>query len=183
MARSGLYITRAGMWDVPADFRCRKTEYAKYLYIDAAYDQQQRMGQLYWAIRNGETVGYVMLAMGYVDKERQADLGIDTYGHIPALVITRLATDERYERQGIGSRMASYAIDIAGSMAMAVGCRLVFANSDPDAVGFYEKMGFARFASTPASDPGGPRRGSRGSADGGANGEGLVPMYLDLGLR
>lgn len=181
MARSGLYITRAGMWDVPADFRCRKTEYAKYLYIDAAYDQQQRMGQLYWAIRNGEIVGYVMLAMGYVDKERQADLGIDTYGHIPALVITRLATDERYERQGIGRHMASYAIDIAGSMALGIGCRLVFANSDPDAVGFYEKMGFARFASTPASDPGGPRRGSRGSADGGANGEGLVPMYLDLG--
>ena len=116
VARSGLYMIRVGIWDAPAGFRCRKIEYAKYLDINAAHDQQQRMGQMYWAIRNGETVGYIMLAMGHADEERQVDLGVNTYGHLPALVITRLATDERYERQGIGRHVASHAIDIAGSM-------------------------------------------------------------------
>lgn len=184
MARSGLDVSRAGLWDVPADFRSQNLAFTKYLYIDAAYDQQQRMGQLYWATRNGAIVGYMMLAMGHADKGRQADLNIDTYGHIPALVIARLATDERHERQGIASYMTTYAIGVAGRMAFDTGCRLVLANSVPDAVGFYEKMGFSRFTSEPASDPGEPLHGPRRGADVAADVEdGLVPMYFDLGPR
>jgi len=45
---------------------------------------------MYRAVREGEVVGYMMLAMGHVGKERQADPGIDTYWPVPALVIARL---------------------------------------------------------------------------------------------
>lgn len=141
MVSSGLDMVKAGLWEVPADFRCRKPEFAEYLDVDAAYDQQQRMGQMYWAIRNGEILGYMMLALGHAVEERQADLGIDTYGNLPALVITRLATDERHERQGIGRQMTSHAIEIAGRMALDAGCRIILANPDRDAAGFYKKNG------------------------------------------
>ena len=180
MADSGLDIVKAGMWEVPEDFKCRKPEFAEYLDVDASYDQQHGMGRMYWAVREGKVVGYMMLALGHMGKERQADLGIDTYGPIPALVIARLATDERHERSGIGRRMTSYAVDLAGRMARDAGCRLVLADSDPDAVGFYEKMGFARFAARQPSGHGGavPEPCS------GAGGEGgLVPMYFDMGPR
>ena len=135
---------------------------------------------MYWAIREGEVVGYMMLALGHVGKERQADLGIDTYGPVPALVISRLATDERHERNGTGGQMTSYAIGLAGRMALDAGCRLVLADSDRDAVGFYEKMGFVRFAERPSSGQGGAVPDPRSSADGEG---GLVPMYLNLKPR
>ena len=177
-------IVKASMWEVPGDFRCRKPEFAEYLNVAAPYDQQQRMGQMYWAVREGEVVGYMMLAMGHVGEERQADLGIDTYGPVPALVIARLATDERHERSGIGRRMASYAVGLAGRMALDAGCRLVLADSDRDAVGFYERMGFARFFERPSSGRGEAAPEPSGRADGGADGEGgLVPMYFDIKPR
>ena len=172
------------MWDVPDDFRCRKPEFTEYLGINAAYDQKQKMGQMYWATHEEKTVGYMMLALGHAIKDRQMDLGIDTYGHIPALVIVRLATDERYERRGVGRYMTSYAIDIATKMSLDAGCRVVLANSAPDAVEFYEKVGFRRFMITPSASPG---RLGRASSHTGAGVdvevEGLVQMYLDMGVR
>ena len=168
------------MWEVPDDFKCRKTEFAECLDVAALYDQQQWMGRMYWAVREGNVVGYMMLAMGHIGKERQANLGIDTYGPVPALVIARLATDERHERSGIGRRMTYYAVNLAGRMAPDVGCSLVLADSDRDAVGFYTKMGFVRFAARPSSGHGGTATESRNRADGEG---GLVPMYLDLKPR
>ncbi len=177
-------MVKAGLWEVPADFRCRKSEFAEYLDANTAYDQQQRMGQMYWAIRNGEILGYMMLALGHAVEERQADLGIDTYGHLPALLITRLATDERHDRQGIGRQMTAHAIEIVGRMALDAGCRIILANSDHDAVGFYEKMGFARFPSELDSGLDRPLREAEGRTETeGHREEGLVPMYLDLGIR
>lgn len=138
---------------------------------------------MYWAVHDDNIVGYIMLAMGSAGEERQADLGIDTYGHIPALAIARLATDERYERRGIGRYMTSYAIKFARRMAMDVGCRVVLANSVPDAVEFYEKMGFAKFPNWTSSlhrrlqhDP------SDHSDTEACEGNGLVMMYLDMGM-
>ena len=129
-------------------------------------------------------VGYIMLAMGRVGRERQADLGIDAYGQMPALVITRLAVDERHERNGVGRYMATHAVDLAGKTSFDLGCRVVLADSEPDAVGFYEKMGYARLRTGTPLRAGGlgripppAQRGARGEREGGA----LATMYADLG--
>ena len=122
------------------------------------------------------------LAMGSASRERQVDLGIDTYGRIPALAITQLATDERYERQGVGRYMVSYATRLARTMAGDIGCRIVSANAEPDAVGFYAAMGFNRCtveqALNPSEAPGSPKK-SPGTA--GDDEVEYVPMYLDMG--
>ena len=181
MAGGGIDIVKAGMWEVPDGFKCGKPEFAECLDVAASYDQRRRMGRMYWAVREGEVVGYMMLAMGHVGKERQADPGIGTYGPVPALVIARLATDKRHERNGTGRRMAYHAVDLAGRMARDAGCRLVLADSDLDAVGFYEKMGLVRFAARTSSGHVGTAPESRSGADIGAGGEGgMVPMYLNL---
>ena len=182
MGYSGLEIVKADYTLAPSEFKCQKPEFAEYLSIDSIYDRQEKMGRMYWAIHNGKIVGYMMLAMGHVVKERQADLGIDTYGHVPALVIARLATDERHERQGVGKHMISYAISLAGKMALDVGCRVVLANSDPDAVGFYERMGFMRLpASPPPSGSGDPCSDAHAQQNTRDGENGLVPMYVDMG--
>lgn len=110
-------------------------------------------------------------------------MGIDTHGPIPAPVITRLATDERYERRGIGRYVVSYAVRLARIMAMDAGCRIVLANSEPDAAGFYEAVGFARFGNDRACDPGPIRHGpvEETGADGRRDAE-YVSMYIDMGL-
>ena len=107
-----ILIEKAG-WQMPADFRCRKPEFAEYLGASAAYDQQQRMGQLYWAIHDGRVVGYMMLAMDSAGKEAQSLLGIDSYGNIPALLVVSLATDKRHERRGVATCLMSHATKIA----------------------------------------------------------------------
>ena len=177
---SELKVSKAIDWYVPTDFRCRVAEFTRYLDADATYDRQQRMGRMYWAWYKGKVVGYMMLAMGHVGKEGQSDLGIDTYGMIPALTIARLATDERHERHGVGNRMIQHAINIAYKLALDAGCRVVLANSEPDAVGFYEKTGFVRFTNRSLFYPDNPSRdpsARRGKSDGDRQ---LIPMYVDM---
>lgn len=183
MTLAGLKIIRPGTGDVPGDFRCKKHEFAEYLNASAAYDQRQRMGRMHWAVCGNKVVGYTVLALGSMDKGRQVDLGIDTYGPIPALLIARLATDERYERQGVGRYLISHAYRFATKMAENVGCRIVLANSEPDVVGFYEATGFTRFSDIQAPGHGASRLASVGRSD--AAGEGdheYIPMYIDVGL-
>lgn len=152
-------IKMAG-WQMPADFKCRKPRFAEYLVASAAYDQQQRMGQVYWAIHDGRIVGYMVLAMDSLGKEAQPLLGIDTFGNVPALLIASLATDKRHERRGVATCLMSHATKIAKRLATKVGCRILLCNAERDVVSFYEKFGFATLLSER---------------------EDYVPMYCDLG--
>ena len=184
MLRDRPRIVKAG-WDVPSYFKCKKPEFTEYLNASAPYDQRKRMGQIYWAMERNKITGYMVLAMGNVDQEKQPDLDIDSYGPVPALLIARLATDERYEGQGVGRLMTSYAVRVARAMASRVGCRAVLANSEPDVVGFYEKVGFVKFKIVSNPSPAGiggalhDDPGVKNSVDD----DGYVPIYFDIGLK
>ena len=183
MVYNGLKVSKAVDWHVPVDFRCRIVDFARYLDASSIYDRRVRMGRMYWTWYNDRIVGYMMLAMGHVGEEGQGDLGIDTYGMIPALTIAHLATDERHERQGVGSHMVHYAIGIARKLAKDVGCRVVLANSELDAVGFYKKMGFAKFTSMLPLHTDCLSRDSAEHQDGKTDeARPLIPMYLDIGV-
>lgn len=158
MPYRGISLKRAE-WQKPVDFTCRKPEFAAYLEANAAYDQQQRMGQMYWAIHGGRVVGYMVLAMDSLGKELQPLLGIDTYGNIPALLVASLATDKRHEGRGVATFLLSHATKIANNLASRVGCRILLCNAEHDVVRFYEKFGFVIVSEH----------------------EGHVPMYFDLG--
>ena len=100
---------------MPSDFECEKRDFADYLASSAAYDQLQRMGRLYWALHKDKVVGYMMMAMDRLNKDKQEKLGIDSYGHIPALSISLLAVDKRYEGRGIGSFMVQWGRDLSAA--------------------------------------------------------------------
>ena len=182
MTAGELRVAKSG-WEVPSGFKRRKPMFAEYLNVNAQYDRQQRMGQVYLALSGDDVVGYMVVAMGSAGAEGQADLGIDTYGPVPALVIAYLATDERYERQGVGTLMVSFAITLASSTAPNMGCRVVLANSEPDTVEFYKKMGFDKFSFTRLPRLGGFWRWlcRRMDASGGKGEDKYVPMYFDIG--
>lgn len=129
--------------DAGSDFACSKAPFEEHFRIISTSEQQQLMGQPYVFVWNGRIVGYVVLAMDHLNEEKH-NLDIDEFGDIPALLISHLATDKRYVRRGVGSLMVGWAIKIAVFLSGIVGCRVVLVKSEPDVVGFYEKLGFKR---------------------------------------
>ena len=108
----------------------------------APYDQDAHMGRTYVFVYKKQVVGYIVLAMAQLSKAKQGDLGIDTYGDIPALLISHLATHKKYERRGIGRNMVSWAIRYAKTVSKRIGCRVVLVKAEKDVTEFYEKSGF-----------------------------------------
>lgn len=57
--------------------------------------------------------------------------------------IARLAVDQRIRGRGYGEAMVQFAISIAKQDVMPrIGCRFLIAEAKPDALPFYEKIGF-----------------------------------------
>lgn len=130
-----------------SSFKCSKPEFEEYLKVNALYDQGAQTGRTYAFTHEGRIVGYVALAMSHMPSTEQRHLGIDTYGTVPALLMRYMATHKQYERRGIGSNMVLWVVKYGKTVAKNIGCRAVLADSDPDVVGFYEKLGFVHLVS------------------------------------
>ena len=155
-----LSLSPLGELDNRGGFVCRNPEFTDCLETGAAYDMKARMGLTYLARHNKQVVGFMTLAMAHLDMSEQPTFGIDTYGNIPVLAITALATDSRYERRGVGRYMVNNAMVLAADISKQVACRALYLNSHPDAVGFYRKLKFKALPHSPSvSEP---------------------PMYFDL---
>ena len=88
---------------------------AVHLQTEALEDQKQKRGTTWvWVYDDSVTLGYVTLSMYSIDRKdilkSQDVVGQFPYRSIPALLIGQLATNEEYERNGIGSSMAWWSI-------------------------------------------------------------------------
>lgn len=61
---------------------------------------------------------------------------------IPVLRLARLAVEERAKGCGVGSLLLRSVIVLARQMATDIGCAGVVVDAKPEAVAFYEKLGF-----------------------------------------
>jgi GNAT superfamily N-acetyltransferase len=84
---------------------------------------------------------------------------------IPVLRLARLAVDRRAQGQGIGTALLRAVFALAHGMARGMGCFGVLVDAKPNAVGFYETLGFARLEATAG------RLGDRPEP---------LPMFLEL---
>jgi GNAT superfamily N-acetyltransferase len=87
---------------------------------------------------------------------------------LPVLRLARLAVDERSQGQGVGSLLLRAVLALASRMANDVGCVGIVVDAKPDAVAFYEKLGFLRL------DVVAGELGERPQP---------LPMFLELGQR
>ena len=79
-------------------------------------------------------MGYITLRCSSLIK----DMGESHKFGYPALEISELAVDARYERQGIGTDMVSYAISLAEELNLFnIGIKYLILCSDPSSVKFY----------------------------------------------
>jgi GNAT superfamily N-acetyltransferase len=65
---------------------------------------------------------------------------------LPVLRLARLAVDEHAQGQGVGSLLLRAVLVLATRMADDMGCVGVIVDAKPDAVAFYDRLGFIRLA-------------------------------------
>jgi GNAT superfamily N-acetyltransferase len=85
---------------------------------------------------------------------------------LPVLRLARLATDETARGRGVGATLLRAVFILAHTMAVEMGCVGVVVDAKPDAVAFYEKLGFVVLE---------PRAGQLGDRPE------PLPMFLELG--
>lgn len=67
---------------------------------------------------------------------------------LPVLRLARLAVDRRAQGRGVGRQLLNAMLALARQLALAVGCIGVVVDAKPDAVSFYEGLGFAELEAT-----------------------------------
>ena len=61
---------------------------------------------------------------------------------VPVLRLARLAVDEHAQGRGVGTLLLKSMLTLAQQLAQSVGCLGVLVDAKPEAVAFYEKLGF-----------------------------------------
>ena len=127
------------------DFDCSSEELNRYLVRYALQNQQAGAAQTYVGIAGEIIVGYHTLAVGHVmleDAPARLTKGLAKHP-VPVMLLARLATDRRWQGQGVGKALLRDAMlrtlqaaDIAGMRALAVHAK------DESARRFYEHFDF-----------------------------------------
>jgi len=126
-------------------FDCGREALNRYLRRYAWQNQQAGAAQTYLGIADEANIGYHTLAVGQVtidDAPARLTKGLAKHP-VPIMLLARLATDRRWQGQGVGRALLKDAIqrtlqaaDIAGIRALAVHAK------DREARRFYEHFDF-----------------------------------------
>lgn len=102
------------------------------------------LGVTYVAVMDDKIVGFVTVSVGEIAGEKVAELihkRLPAYP-LPILRIARLATDQRCRGMGIGRELLRSMLELALEMRDRVGCVGVVVDAKPEAVAFYQPLGF-----------------------------------------
>jgi GNAT superfamily N-acetyltransferase len=129
----------------PGDFDCGESDYNDYLRDGTAQrDESANVTRTYLAFFEGVLIGYFAIlndAIPLDTGERPEDVA---YSNVPALKIGRLATDTRFQGQGVGKYLITVVIGLAKDLSEQLGCRYVTLDALPQRVTYYTKLGFKR---------------------------------------
>lgn len=121
-----------------------------FLVDDAARYVTNRLAQVYLGWEEDTLIGFFSLSCGLVrfeelSKETRSSSDLRPAGDekaVPAILLGRLAVDERYRKQGRGIWLFDQAVSIAKfSVAPHVGCRFLVVDAYYERIEWYEKRG------------------------------------------
>ena len=142
-----LEVRRLRPTDDRSDFRCGNIDLDRFFQRFAGQNQfRHHIGSTYVAVDDPVIRGFVTVVPSEItvpDLLATARKKLPTYP-LPVLRLARLAVDERYQGQGVGSTLLRSVLTLARRMADEFGCIGVVVDAKPDAVSFYEKLGFIR---------------------------------------
>jgi hypothetical protein len=132
------------------EFRCADKEGSiplQNFLIRHAHDNQKRKLSITWILIQKTAplipLGYFSLACASIDVE---DLGVEDtkgcpkYERFPALLIGKFAIDDRYHRNGLGTKLMDYVYTLTIKLSSNTGCRYLIVESKPTSAGFYEDV-------------------------------------------
>ena len=152
----------------PADdlshFSCSEKQLNAFFVEDALQDHLNLYSITQVVKYEGEIAGFFTLIADNITLKSLPGAAYSGYHYdkLPAVKIARLATDEQYERRGIGQTMLMVIFSIIHHVSQYIGCRVVTVDAKSDAVGFYKKFGFREVTSKRHDD--------------------YVPLYIDIKL-
>jgi GNAT superfamily N-acetyltransferase len=103
---------------------------------------RHHVGVTYLATRGERILGFVTVSPASLDADDLPSGKRMPPFPIPVLRVARLAVDERVAGKGVGRALLRFAIELAETMQDEVGCVGLVVDALPEAVGFYERLGF-----------------------------------------
>lgn len=127
-------------------FDCGDSDLNEFLKEDALKHQSQLIAITYLCFYEETIAAYFTLLSDAIeikggDKRVFLKIGM-SYKTYPAMKIGRMAADNRFKGYGMGRYIIKLIVSKTISYSKDFGCRYITVDSYPDAVSFYEKMGF-----------------------------------------
>lgn len=133
-------------------FTCGNPELDRYLQTQASQDIKKKVAVSYALTERGKTalLGYYSLAtIGIFPGELPESLikKLPKYPMLPGVLLGRLAVDEKYKGQGLGSLLLIDALERSLAVSKQIGIVAVIVDAINDlAVEFYKYFGFLEFS-------------------------------------
>jgi GNAT superfamily N-acetyltransferase len=131
-------------------FSCGQPDLDRFFQHYAGQNQfKLHLSVTYVAVINQRIVGFATVAAGSLERaslpSTRLRKRLPTYP-LPILRLARLGVDTRVQGHGVGKGLLRHVLSLAVDQRDSVGCVGVVTDAKPDAVPFYETLGFVRLA-------------------------------------
>ena len=137
--------------DDHASFDCGEPSLNEYLHKRAYNNDRRGASRCYVTLRDGRVVGYYALAMTSIQHaSAPGRVRRNMPDPIPAILLSRLATDLNERGHGLGSNLLRDAITKAVEASRIIGARCLLVHAvNPNAAAFYAHFNFVESPTDP----------------------------------
>lgn len=134
-----------------SDFRNQHADLVRWLQQRALANEQARASRTFVVRVDGRVVGYYALAAGAVETTGvPGPVRRNMPSPIPAIVLARLAVDDRHQGRRFGANLLSDALRRSLHVGALIGARVLLCHAvDADACSYYLRHGFVRSPAHP----------------------------------
>ncbi len=128
------------------DFSCGQADIDRYFQHYAGQNQfKLHLAVNYVAVANRSILGFATISASSIERlnvpSKRMQIRLPDYP-LPVLRLARLGVDIKTQGQGIGKALLRHVLGLAFKQRDQVGCIGVLVDAKPEAVNFYESMGF-----------------------------------------
>jgi GNAT superfamily N-acetyltransferase len=144
-SKSKKYIEKLNSSHNLTNFDCQTEELNQFLIKFSLQNQQGNSANTYVACDDNRVIGFYSLSVGSVihaDSPKRISKGLAKHP-IPVMILTRLAVDHKYMRQGLGKGLLKDALLRTVSASEIAGIRALLVHAkDKNAKNWYQQFGF-----------------------------------------
>jgi GNAT superfamily N-acetyltransferase len=134
--------------DDRSGFSCGQADLDRFFEHYAGQNQfKLHLAVTYVALAEGRIVGFATVAASSMERAQlpspRLRKRLPAYP-LPVLRLARLGVDTRAQGLGIGKALLRHVLSLAGEQRDRLGCVGVVSDAKPDAVSFYQELGFVR---------------------------------------